>query len=183
MTSAQLINKTRSKIIFSMFKSFKKSAGAKGFTLIELLVVIAIIGILASIVLVSLNSARAKGRDAKRVAELSQMARAIAVAETGSPLTFVGCASQNTRVSACTTPSGMSAFLDPSGSTTACTAASADTCDYSVAVASGAAGTPTSQNWRVMTYLEAGAGSISSPGRVCISSSTSTPYTVAQGCQ
>jgi len=54
-------------------KNFPK----RGFTLIELLVVIAIIGVLASIVLASLDSSRKKGRDARRLADVKQIQLAL----------------------------------------------------------------------------------------------------------
>ncbi len=50
-----------------------KRETSRGFTLIELLVVIAIIGILSSVVLASLNSARAKSRYASAVSQMRQI--------------------------------------------------------------------------------------------------------------
>lgn len=53
------------------------TASKKGFTLIELLVVIAIITILVAILLPSTNIVRARGRDAKRIADISQIRLAL----------------------------------------------------------------------------------------------------------
>ena len=61
-----------------------RNEGQKGFTLIELLVVIAIIGILSSVVLASLNSARKKGRDARRLSDVKQIQLALELAYDAS---------------------------------------------------------------------------------------------------
>jgi prepilin-type N-terminal cleavage/methylation domain-containing protein len=66
-----------------------KKNSSRGFTLIELLVVIAIIGILASVVLASLNSARNKGADAAIKANLAN-ARAQAELFYDSGTTYEG---------------------------------------------------------------------------------------------
>lgn len=54
-----------------------KTQGEKGFTLIELLIVVAIIGLLSSVVLVGLGGFRARGRDARRIADLRETQNAL----------------------------------------------------------------------------------------------------------
>lgn len=54
-----------------------KYQNKKAFTLIELLVVIAIIGLLSTISIIALNKARAKARDARRVADIKNIQTAM----------------------------------------------------------------------------------------------------------
>jgi prepilin-type N-terminal cleavage/methylation domain-containing protein len=77
----------------------------RGFTLIELLVVIAIIGILASIVLVSLGGARSRARDAQRQSDMRQIVTAQEM--------YYGAEGDGKYLTAATMPSSIGTYLDP----------------------------------------------------------------------
>lgn len=82
-----------------------------GFTLIELLVVIAIIGILSSVVLASLNSARSKGADAAIKENLNNIRAQAELVYDGASSYAGVCADTNVR-------NGVIAALNAGGNTT-----------------------------------------------------------------
>lgn len=92
---------------------------SRGFTLIELLVVIAIIGILASVVLASLNSARVKGRDARRISDIKQLQLALELYYDTNQSYPVGTGSASTTLSALVTNNFISSIpADPTNAGT-----------------------------------------------------------------
>lgn len=80
-----------------MKKNLRKSFKS-GFTLIELLVVVAIIGILASVVLASLNTARAKGADAAVKSNLDSARAQAALFYDSNGSSYMGTANSATDV-------------------------------------------------------------------------------------
>lgn len=106
---------------------YTRTKKPKGFTLIELLVVIAIIGILSSVVMVSLVTARQKARDARRIVDVKTIQLALETYYSDNlvyPINIYGTAEKSlnkTSVYLATVPT------DPN-STTACTSGTQVSC-------------------------------------------------------
>ncbi len=164
----------------------RRDVSVRGFTLIELLVVIAIVGILASMMLISLNGSRAQSRDAKRISDLRSIAQSLNLAQgqQGAFEFMVGCATQFSDVRTCALSSqqNLADVVDPLnfGSMPLCGSVVTEPCQYSISSLRGSVDVlptwvnPRAGYWQVKTYLEVGVGLLA-PGAACVSSETSSP--------
>lgn len=128
----------------------------KGFTLIELLVVIAIIGLLSTLAVVSLNSARGKARDAKRVSDVKQLSMIIEMenidSSDGYNIFPEGCDEAGELTINCGTDFGgedWTNFADPSGED-GCINTVPAICAYTMGFNSNA------EDYEICFYLEEG---------------------------
>ena len=91
-----------------------KKYSQKGFTLIELLVVIAIIGILSSVVLASLSTARNKGKDASAKGSMASIRASAEICYNGG----TACGSNTYGTAGATTPPTINSAGTETGSLT-----------------------------------------------------------------
>ena len=128
----------------------KRSPAKTGFTLIELLVVIAIIGLLATLAVTSLNIARVKARDARRLADINAINKAFSLLYDDQNNYAISCS--GFEIDTCNFNSYLNTTTvkDPSGSILACTGSNTGQCNYALWNVI----LPSKQHYLVYFYLE-----------------------------
>ncbi len=136
----------------------------RGFTLIELLVVIAIIGLLATLSVVAFGNARQRARDAKRIADVTNMVKAMSLMDTDQ-ITLGGCTAAGSTpvdINICTPTStyiNFSNIQDPTDPNDACENPATDPCQYTIRNQAGT-GAPTANDFAIYFWLESGASNL-----------------------